>query len=316
VHVYQITNLENDKIYIGQHAKSNLQAYLKSRIAEAFRKNSSSRLYRAIRKYGRNAFVIQSLVNPIDKQQMDEMEKFFIRTLDTRNPEIGYNITEGGEGCWGYKPTTEAIAKGIATRKTNGTYVAWNKGKTDIYSDDTLRKMGKGSKGKPSPFKGIPTGRPSPMKGKTGIYSEETLRKMRDGAKNRPPDSAETRRKKGLAAIRINTGRKHSAESRNHMSAAQKGKTRAEESKTKHAATNMRLQTPTMSSSKYKGVSWRPTRGKYRARVKVRGREICLGHFTLEIDAAKAYDAFVSEHFPYAYTNLPQELGESCQQTL
>jgi len=43
-------------------------------------------------------------------------------------------------------------------------------------------------------------------------------------------------------------------------------------------------------SSKYHGVSRRKSGGKWRAQIKVKGRDIHLGLFSNEIDAARAYD--------------------------
>jgi group I intron endonuclease len=116
MHVYAITNMVNDKIYVGQHC-GDLSAYLKlnfRRAVSADRWNDKPVLYRAIRKYGPESFVITSLIRAIDKQQLNEMERFFIRTTDARVPEFGYNLAEGGTGGatrTGYKNSPEHIAK-------------------------------------------------------------------------------------------------------------------------------------------------------------------------------------------------------------
>jgi group I intron endonuclease len=125
MHIYVVTNLKNDKIYIGQHSGDDLQAYLRLQCLRAFserRSKDKPLLYRAIRKHGAEAFVVASLVCPCDKQQMNELEKFFIRTLDARDPEIGYNLTEGGTGgatrC-GYKNSEhqkEAVSSALTGR--------------------------------------------------------------------------------------------------------------------------------------------------------------------------------------------------------
>ncbi len=104
MHIYAITNTVNSKIYVGQHAKDDLKAYLAHNIRAAMAgRGNKLFLYRAIRKYGPDAFVIKSLVCPYDKQQMDALEIFFIRTLETQNELIGYNITAGGGGRLGIK---------------------------------------------------------------------------------------------------------------------------------------------------------------------------------------------------------------------
>jgi hypothetical protein len=57
-------------------------------------------------------------------------------------------------------------------------------------------------------------------------------------------------------------------------------------------------------SSKYKGVSWRESRQRWRARIKVGYQEIPCGHFAEERDAALAYDEAAEHHFgEFALTN-------------
>lgn len=51
------------------------------------------------------------------------------------------------------------------------------------------------------------------------------------------------------------------------------------------------------SSSKYKGVSWDKRRNKWVAQISIEGRAINLGRFTLEEDAAQAYNFAAVEHF-------------------
>ena len=100
MHVYCITNKINGKSYVGIH-EGCLPKYLALNTARAFgrtRWNDKPFLYRAIRKYGRDAFSIQSLVDALDRDQAGQLEMFFIRTQETRNPEIGYNLAEGGTG--------------------------------------------------------------------------------------------------------------------------------------------------------------------------------------------------------------------------
>lgn len=58
------------------------------------------------------------------------------------------------------------------------------------------------------------------------------------------------------------------------------------------------------SSSKYKGVCWRKDHHKWRAKIRINKKDINLGSFTSEIDAARAYDrAAIKYHGEYARLN-------------
>lgn len=50
-------------------------------------------------------------------------------------------------------------------------------------------------------------------------------------------------------------------------------------------------------ASAYKGVSWIVARSTWRATLSVNGRNLILGAFEIETDAAKAYDEAVREHY-------------------
>lgn len=122
MHVYCITNHINDKIYIGQHAGDNLQSYFNHNVKAALGgRGNKKALYSAIRKYGPENFSISSLVKITEldadtaREVLDKLEIFFIRTLDSRNKEIGYNLTAGGGGQLGRSYShTEAHKKHIS----------------------------------------------------------------------------------------------------------------------------------------------------------------------------------------------------------
>lgn len=61
------------------------------------------------------------------------------------------------------------------------------------------------------------------------------------------------------------------------------------------------------SYSKYKGVSWKKVNRKWVARIGFEKKEIHLGYFRSEIEAAKAYDrAAIKYHGEFASLNFPQ----------
>ena len=98
--IYKTTNTINSKIYIGQDTKNNSK-YLGSGIL----------LKKAIKKYGKEIFIKEILEKCIDKNMLDEREKYWIQHYDSRNPNIGYNIAYGGEGVIGLKHSDETKEK-------------------------------------------------------------------------------------------------------------------------------------------------------------------------------------------------------------
>jgi hypothetical protein len=70
------------------------------------------------------------------------------------------------------------------------------------------------------------------------------------------------------------------------------------------AALNRRNQRKTRGTSRYKGVSLFRN-GKWRATIKLNGKQHSLGHYVEEEDAARAYDAAARKMFgEYALTNF------------
>jgi group I intron endonuclease len=84
--IYKTTNLINGKIYVGKDCHSNPN-YL----------GSGKLIKYAIKKYGRKNFR-KEVIEECDGGNWVEREKYWIAKLDSRNPNIGYNIHEGGEG--------------------------------------------------------------------------------------------------------------------------------------------------------------------------------------------------------------------------
>jgi group I intron endonuclease len=89
--VYLVTNLINGKRYVGQTRKS-----LSERWKLHCRKsNNCFHLHRAIKKYGKENFSIEQIVEIPNQRLADEFESEYIQRYCSRTPN-GYNLTAGG----------------------------------------------------------------------------------------------------------------------------------------------------------------------------------------------------------------------------
>ena len=70
---------------------------------------------------------------------------------------------------------------------------------------------------------------------------------------------------------------------------------------------------PSKGSSRFKGVSWRASRNKWRATINIDGKSKHIGYFTTELEAAIAYNKFAIQHQgPFARLNPVHQ----CPQTI
>jgi len=82
--IYKITNLINNKIYVGQQSTTD-KSYMGSGVI----------LQKALKKYGYKNF-LKEILEECSVESLDEREVFWIKELDATNPEIGYNIAFEG----------------------------------------------------------------------------------------------------------------------------------------------------------------------------------------------------------------------------
>ena len=217
-HIYTLKNFVNGKIYVGQTNKP------KKRLWEHFnaaKEGQKSLLYYAIRKYGEENFVFK-VIEDCEDEITNQKEEFWITHFDSF--ENGYNSTTGGDH---YKLSDEAKKK--IGDHFRGKHLSeehkqklreTNKGKKPPpHTEETLRKMSASMKGK-----------------NTAPKSEEHRRKLSEARRkwrltdeqkaainaNKKPVSEETRQK--LSAV--NKGRKRSEETKKRISESQKGKPR------------------------------------------------------------------------------------------
>lgn len=99
--IYKITNLINNKSYIGQSVK--IEERWNEHKIDSFNKNAdtyNSLFYKAIRKYGLENFKFEVLEECL-QEQLNEREKYWITHYHTWVGDDkcqGYNLTTGGEG--------------------------------------------------------------------------------------------------------------------------------------------------------------------------------------------------------------------------
>jgi group I intron endonuclease len=98
--IYKTTNLINGKIYIGQDSKNNSDYF-----------GSGVMIKRAIKKYGKENFIKEIIDYAEDKNILDEKEIYWIDKFNAKDKNIGYNISNGGNGCLGCKQSEETKEK-------------------------------------------------------------------------------------------------------------------------------------------------------------------------------------------------------------
>lgn len=235
--VYKFTCKTSLKSYVGITTKTWQERWLEH--CQGARRGTKTKLTAAIRKYGEDCWDTEILCECETSEQAAEYEKQYIKEFDTL--VAGYNMTEGGDGLYGFIKTDEhkkkisqaltgklkspehraklaAALKGKPghpqTQKWHDTMKAYRGNRKDIpHTEETKQKISEKSKG----HRGYWAGKKMPeemvrkrsltMTGKKrGSYSKEHCHRISEGLKGKPhkPMSEETKRKISLA----NKGRK------------------------------------------------------------------------------------------------------------
>lgn len=107
--IYKITNIINNKVYIGLTVQGAKKRYL-HHLYEA-RSNSTFPIHNSIRKYGEDKFRLEVIETVNTHEELKELEKFYISLYDSNNRQLGYNLTAGGDGTLGRFHSEETKAK-------------------------------------------------------------------------------------------------------------------------------------------------------------------------------------------------------------
>lgn len=121
--VYQVTNKENGKLYIGVHKTENpdvFDGYIGNGIYIGYSLDNPKTVYQhALKKYGYDSFIRTTLKVFDNEEDAYEMESKIV-TLDFIKQDNNYNTKTGGiHGCWNYKTVYQFDLKGNFIKKWN-----------------------------------------------------------------------------------------------------------------------------------------------------------------------------------------------------
>lgn len=141
--IYKITNIINNKIYVGMTNEKDINTRLLKHIKRS-KYNENRPLYTAFKKYGIENFKIEELEKCNSLKELSEKEIFWIKELNSLLPN-GYNVSIGGEGGDTYtnNPNRENIIKKISQKLSGENNPFFGK----KHSEESIEKMKKSHKG-------------------------------------------------------------------------------------------------------------------------------------------------------------------------
>lgn len=114
--VYLVTNLIDFRIYVGKTKQTLLERW-NLHLADV-KLGSSFYLHNAIRKHGASSFQLTVLFQTSSEEEMNRSESLWIITLHSYDPEVGYNMTFGGEGG----SPTEVVRQKLSEKRSGMTF--------------------------------------------------------------------------------------------------------------------------------------------------------------------------------------------------
>lgn len=110
--IYKITNIQNNKVYIGQSIRPVNQRFQRH-INDALNNILDTHFARAIRKYGKENFIIEEIDTANTQEELNEKEQYWIKYYNSVID--GYNETDAISKCGGntYQSKTDEEMEAI-----------------------------------------------------------------------------------------------------------------------------------------------------------------------------------------------------------
>ena len=99
--VYKITNIINGKCYIGQTRKTAKRRFTQHKCRARKGYENDRPIYKAIKEFGEDNFIVESLECGIDESNINQREQFWIEKENSIIPN-GYNVNTGGRKGFKY----------------------------------------------------------------------------------------------------------------------------------------------------------------------------------------------------------------------
>ena len=96
--IYKITNIQNNKVYIGQTIRP-VKDRFHRHINDALNNILDTHFARAIRKYGKDNFIIETIDEAINQIELNKKEQYWIQYYNSI--QNGYNETDAIGKCGG-----------------------------------------------------------------------------------------------------------------------------------------------------------------------------------------------------------------------